>query len=310
MFNIRVQQMKTLTFENATRMIMHLSKRDEVIFVFRNRSEDLKKNSIILNTRSIFFEFQHSTIQRRLDAIDDRWRLKRRAKWNQSWKTQIRDKHENQVVKDKRQKLQTMKIESERSNLHYSTLHETKMTSWIFTVTHHELFVLTLASSWSILLSLIALSMLILKDFLTSIFVCDRVLFCERLCHCHSTFFVSLCCVLKLMRFCANLKWNIVCILDKLEFLFTRCVFVCFSNLLRSFFSILNLCCDSFSAISRFAILASLIFNFNIRSSIFQEATLSCVDSLKLSFETRDKISPRRAWALQTQLKFLSISWR
>jgi len=75
-FNLGLNEWKTLTLEMVPSMTMKKG-RDEIVVVFRTRDKG-NKIELILTPKTIFSKFEQSSIVERLQAIEDRWRLKRK----------------------------------------------------------------------------------------------------------------------------------------------------------------------------------------------------------------------------------------
>lgn len=105
-FNHDLKAWKTLTPEMVPCMTVNKKKgRDGVVVAFRTRDES-KPAELILAPETIFSKFGQSTTAERLQAIEDRWRLKRK-KGPDYWTTEIRA-----IDPIKRSKMQTTEVDS------------------------------------------------------------------------------------------------------------------------------------------------------------------------------------------------------
>ena len=87
------------------------------------------------------------------------------------------------------------------------------------------------------------------------------------------------------------------------------CNLNCSIDLLSSFQRIFSFDCDSFNVICNSVILIILAFSFSSKSLMFHETTLFRAERSKSWSETRDRMSLKRIWTLQTHFRFLCVFW-
>ncbi len=103
-FNLGLNEWKTLTPEMVPGMTMKKG-RDGVVVAFRTRDKG-NKAELILTPETIFSKFGQPSTAERLQAIEDRWRLKRKEGPGY-WTTEIRS-----IDAGKRQRMQTTEVGS------------------------------------------------------------------------------------------------------------------------------------------------------------------------------------------------------
>ena len=103
-FNLALNEWKTLTPEMVPCMTMKKG-RDGVVVAFRTRDKS-NKAELILTPETVFSKFGQPSTAERLQAIEDRWRLKRKEGPGY-WITEIRS-----IDAGKRQRMQTTEVGS------------------------------------------------------------------------------------------------------------------------------------------------------------------------------------------------------